>query len=62
MKTKHSITEDKAKLLEERQGMEVTGYILRDDDRIAFIDHGRVRWYDHDEGMKILGHEESHGK
>jgi hypothetical protein len=57
-RTAHHMTEEKVKLLTERQKMEVTGYILMDDTRVAFVDHSRVRWYDRDEAMIILGHEE----
>jgi hypothetical protein len=59
--TGNSITERKLHaLMKSSSRMDLTGYILTDPntDQIAFIHAGRVRWYDHEEAMVILGHTE----
>ena len=59
--TSNSITERKLHaLMKSSQRMDLTGYILTDPntDQIVFIHSGRARWYDFEEAMVILGHEE----
>lgn len=52
------VTDKKVKHLVDR-GFDVTGYILTNPitNTRAFIEHGRVQWYDLDEAAVILGHQ-----